>query len=217
MDFLMGTHQTSAMGAIPGEPAMAAHSEFAMAERSERALDGGCEQQSQGVPATSGDARYWYAVYTCANRERRVAEQFVARGIEHFLPLYESVRKWQDRRVRLKLPLFPGYVFVSLALRNRLAVLQVPGVAHLVGFDGRPAAVPEVDVMRVREFLSRGFRAEPCRLLKAGRRVRVKAGPLAGMEGIVARRKNGNRLVISFALIQQAIAVEVSGEELEAL
>src|SRR5271169_4718790 len=82
----------------------------------------------------------WYAAYTRANHERRVADQLAERGVEHFLPQYESVRKWKDRKVRLKMPLFPGYVFVHLPLQNRLNVLQVPGVACLVGFAGRPAA-----------------------------------------------------------------------------
>lgn len=158
---------------------------------------------------------HWYAVYTCANHERRVAEQLGLREIEHFLPQYESVRKWKDRRVKLQLPLFPGYVFVQMELAKRMGVLQVPGVARLVGFDGQPAVVPEADLLKVREFLSQGFRAEPHRMLKIGKRVRVTGGPLTGMEGIVVRRRNGKRLVISFALIQQAMAVEVAGEDLE--
>lgn len=157
----------------------------------------------------------WYAVYTSANHEKRVAEQFAVRGIQHFLPTYESVRKWKDRKVRLQMPLFPGYIFVQMLLTNRFGVLQVPGVARLVGFHGQPAAVPEDDLLRVREFLSRGFRAEPHRLMKVGRRVRVRSGPLEGMEGIVARRKNGHKLVISFDLIQRAMAVEIGAEDLE--
>jgi transcription termination/antitermination protein NusG len=165
----------------------------------------------------SASALNWYVVYTSANHEKRVAEQFLARGIAHFLPQYESIRKWKDRKVRLHLPLFPGYVFVQMDLAKRLGVLQVPGVARLVGFDGQPAPVPEEDLLRVREFLAQGFRAEPHRLLKIGRRVRVKTGPLAGMEGIVARRKNGHKVVIAFDLIQQAMAVEIAGEGLEAL
>jgi len=69
----------------------------------------------------------WYAAYTSANHEKRVAEQLKLRSVEHFLPLYDSVRRWKDRRMKLQLPLFPGYVFVRLALRDRLQVLQVPG------------------------------------------------------------------------------------------
>jgi transcription antitermination factor NusG len=117
--------------------------------------------------------------------------------------------------MRLRLPLFPGYVFVYLALQNRLRVLQVPGVVRLVGFDGHPAAVPQEEVTRVRQFLNQGFQAEPHKYLQSGRRVRVKSGPLEGMEGIIIRRKNGCRLVISFELIQRSMAVEVDAADLE--
>jgi transcription antitermination factor NusG len=159
----------------------------------------------------------WYAAYTRANHERRVADQLAERGVENFLPQYETLRKWKDRNVRLQMPLFPGYVFVHLALQNRLQVLQVPGVACLVGFAGRPVAVPEGEFTRIRGFLKQGLRADPHPYLTAGRRVRVRSGPLEGMEGIVLRRKNGCRLVISLELIQRAIAVDVDLVDVEAL
>jgi len=175
-------------------------------------------------PALPSDATFaasleprWYAAYTSANHERHVAERFAARGIEHFLPQYESVRKWKDRKVRLQLPLFPGYVFVHIALLNRLSVQQVPGVAHLVSFNSAPAEIAEQDLARIRQFLSQGFRAEPHPFLQAGRKVRVMSGPLAGMDGIILRRKNRSRLVISFDLIQRAMAVEVDGVDLAVL
>ena len=159
----------------------------------------------------------WYAAYTSANHEKRVADQLAVRGVESYLPQYDSVRQWKDRKVRLQMPLFPGYVFVHLALQSRLKVLQVPGVAYLVGFAGRPVAVPEEEFARIRGFLQKGLRAEPHAYLEAGRRVRVRSGPLEGMEGIVVRRKNGNRLVISLELIQRAMAVDLDGVDLEAL
>ena len=157
----------------------------------------------------------WYAAYTRANHERRVAQQLAERGVENFLPQYESVRNWKDRKVRLQMPLFPGYVFVHLALQNRLQVLQVPGVACLVGFAGRPVAVPEEEFGRIRGILKHGVRAEPHPFLTAGHRVRVKAGPLEGLEGFVIRRKNYLRLVISLDLIHRAAAVEIEELDLE--
>jgi transcription antitermination factor NusG len=137
--------------------------------------------------------------------------------VEHFLPQYESVRKWKDRKVRLQLPLFPGYLFVHLAAQERVRVLQVPGVVRLVGFNGHPSPLPEEDVTRIREFLGQGFRAEPHPYLQAGRRARVMRGPLAGMEGIVVRRKNRSRLVASFELIQRSVAVEMEEGDLAAI
>ncbi len=158
---------------------------------------------------------HWYAAYTCANHERRVADQLASRGVEHFLPQYESVRRWKDRKVRLQLPLFPGYLFVQLALRDRLRVLQVPGVVRLVGFNGRPVPVPGGELTRIREFLDRGLRAEPHPYLTVGKRVRVNSGPLAGMQGILLRRKGNFRLVVSIELIQRAVAVDVDTADVE--
>src|SRR5439155_23585530 len=132
----------------------------------------------------------WYAAYTRANHERRVADQLGEREVEHFLPEYESVRKWKDRKVRLQMPLFPGYVFVRLALRERLRVLQVPGVARLVGFGGTPCALPDAEMETLRTGLNGAVAVQPHPYLTAGRRVRVKTGPLAGLIGILKTRKN---------------------------
>jgi transcription antitermination factor NusG len=151
----------------------------------------------------------WYAIYTTANHEKRVAQQLGHRSVEHLLPLYESVRRWKDRRVRLQLPLFPGYVFVQLALRDRLQVLQIPGVVHLVSFGGQPAALQKADIDAVKICLSSGNRVEPHPYLQAGQRARVKSGPLQGLEGIILRQKNGPRFVLSFDYLMRSVAVEM--------
>src|SRR6266481_8682400 len=111
----------------------------------------------------------WSAVYTKANHEKRVAQQLGQRSIEHFLPLYDSARRWKDRRVRLQMPLFPGYVFVRFALRDRLQVLQIPSVAHLVSFSGHPAPVPEEHIQSIQNCLNRGHHVELYPYLQAGR------------------------------------------------
>ncbi len=157
----------------------------------------------------------WYAAYTRANHEKTVAEQLVVREMEHFLPLYDSVRRWKDRRVKLQLPLFPGYVFVRLALRDRLGVQQIPGVARLVGFNGRPASLPNEEIEALRSALGRGVSAEPHPFLTSGRRVRIEAGPLEGREGILVRRKGAFRVVLSIDLIQRSIMVDVDLADVE--
>jgi transcription antitermination factor NusG len=154
-------------------------------------------------------------VYTCTNHEKRVADEFARRNVEHFLPQYDSVRRWKDRKVRLQLPLFPGYLFVHMAVQERLRVLQVPGVVRLVGFNGSPAPMPEADINRIRDFLRQGWRAEPHPYLQAGTRARVVRGPFGGMEGIVQRRKNRSRLVLSFDVIQRSVAIEMDEGNLD--
>jgi transcription antitermination factor NusG len=151
----------------------------------------------------------WYAAYTSANHEKRVALQVRQRAVEHYLPVYESVRQWKDRRMKLDLPLFPGYVFVRLALRDRLHVLQVPGVVRLVGFNGTPTPIPDQEIESLRLALAEGLRAEPHPYLKVGRRVLITRGPLAGREGVLKRWKHDLRVVLSTELIQRSISVEV--------
>ena len=75
----------------------------------------GSESKQLGLPVDYAEPR-WYAAYTSANHEKRVAEQLRLRDVEHFLPLYASLRRWKDRRVTLQMPLFPGYVFVRFAV-----------------------------------------------------------------------------------------------------
>ena len=153
--------------------------------------------------------RHWFAAYTCANHEKRVTAELDVRGVEHFLPLYSSVRHWKDRRVHLELPLFPGYVFVRLPLCERLRVLQIPSVVRLVGFAGLPASLPDDEIELMRSGLSQSAGAEPHPFLTVGRRVRITAGPFAGLEGILKRKKSVWRVVVSLELIQRSVAVDV--------
>jgi transcription antitermination factor NusG len=160
--------------------------------------------------------KQWFAVYTTCRHEKRVAEHFAHRGIEYYLPLYRSQRKWKDgSRVILSLPLFPGYVFAHICRMERVPVLQVPGVLWVVGKSGsQPTPLPEFEIETLRAALD-PLRVEPYPMLTAGQRVRIQAGPLAGIEGIVVRRQNSFRIVITLELIMQSIAVEVNAEDLE--
>ena len=156
---------------------------------------------------------HWYAAYTCAQHEKRVAAELGAREVEHFLPLYSSLRRWKDRRVQLELPLFPGYVFVRLALRERLRVLQIPSVVRLVGFGGLPTPLPDTEMGIMRSGFSQSLCAEPHPFLTVGRRVRITAGPFAGLEGILKRKKSSLRVVVSLELIERAVAVDVDAAD----
>jgi transcription antitermination factor NusG len=151
----------------------------------------------------------WYVVYTSANHEKRVQMQLQERNVESLLPLYEERRRWKDRTKRLQLPVFPGYVFVRLALRDRLQVLRIPGVARLVGFNGDPVPLSESDIAALRTALDRQSILQPHPYLTVGRRVRIKGGPLKGMEGILIRKKNIFRLVVSIPLISRSASVEI--------
>lgn len=157
---------------------------------------------------------HWYAAYIAARHEKRVAEQLRERSIDSFLPLYETVRRWKNGRHRVKLPLFPGYVFVRIPLVERLRVLQLPSVVRLVGFSGQPTPLSESEVEAIQSCLTRGTKLAPHPFLAVGRRVRVIRGPLQGLEGIVVRKKSQFRFVISLELIQRSVSTEVEQDDL---
>jgi len=157
---------------------------------------------------------HWYAAYTRAQHEKCVAAELRARTVEHFLPMYSSARRWKDRRVNLELPLFPGYVFVRLALRERLRVLQIPSVVRLVGFNGLPTTLPDEEMEVLRAGLGQSLRAQPHPFLKVGRRVRITGGPFAGLEGILKRKKNEVRVVVSVELIQRSVVMDVDAADI---
>jgi transcription elongation factor/antiterminator RfaH len=158
----------------------------------------------------------WYVLYTCPRHEKRVAAQIERRSFSCFLPLYRSVRRWNDRRKELELALFPGYVFVRMSLENKLRVLELPGVVRLVSFNGQPAAISASEIETLQNRLSGDFKVEPHPYLRTGRRVRVRSGVMQGLEGIIVRRKDRCRVVFSIDLIQRSVAVEVDEADLEA-
>jgi transcription antitermination factor NusG len=172
----------------------------------------------QGLLPDAQSAPKWFAVYTTPRHEKRVDQHLSMREIEHYLPLYRTQRKWSDgSRVTLDLPLFPGYIFVRIGRKQRVRVLEVPGVvAIVVGTGGEPAALPETDIDALRSGLPLRH-VEPHPLLNVGQRARICSGAFAGMEGIVVRKKNSFRVVLTLDTIMQSFAVEVDGKELEPL
>lgn len=169
------------------------------------------------VEAISLNQPHWYAAYLHPRREKSVARQMQERGLHWFLPLYRSVRRWKDRRKEIELVLFPGYVFIYIALQDRLRVLQLPGVVRFVNFGGQPASLPDREVETLRAGLKENIYAEPHPYLPAGRRVQVIRGPFLGTHGILIRRKDKFRVVISLALITRAVSVEVDASDVQPL
>lgn len=159
----------------------------------------------------------WYAIYTNARHEKAVARQLSERCIETFLPLYRSLNRWKDRRKLVESALFPSYVFVRIAIADRLRVLQVPGVVNIVGSNDRFLSLPDQEIASLRNGLVNQVYAEPHPYLKVGRRVRVVRGPMTGTEGILTRKKDTYRVVISIDVLMRSVAVELDGADLEVL
>jgi transcription antitermination factor NusG len=157
----------------------------------------------------------WWALYTRHQHEKTVAEMLTAKGFDVFLPLYDSTRRWKDRTKLLSLPLFPCYVFVRGGLDRKLQVVTTPGI-HMILYRGdRVATIPEPEIDAIQRAVSGAYRVEPHPFLKCGMRVRVVRGALEGVEGILTRKKNMCRLILSVDMLAQAVAVEVHAADVE--
>jgi transcription antitermination factor NusG len=159
-------------------------------------------------------AARWYAVYTCARHEKRVAEEMERRQLHGFVPLYRATHRWKDRRKEVVLALFPSYVFVHLALPDRLRVLEIPGVVSLVGSQGRPTPLAAEEIEPFRRAAG-SVQMEPHPYLRTGHRVRLRRGPMVGLEGVLLRRKEGLRLIVSIEILMRSVAVEVDESDVE--
>ena len=157
----------------------------------------------------------WYAVCTRHQHERVAARILMDKAFEVFLPLYKARRKWQDRIKEISVPLFPGYLFVREGLDRWLQILSTAGVSSIVSCGGRPAAIPFSEIEAVRQIVESTLRVEPHPFLKSGDWVRVKYGPIAGVEGILLRKKNAARLVLSVEMLGKSAAVEVDATHVE--
>ncbi|HTX42150.1 MAG TPA: UpxY family transcription antiterminator [Acidobacteriaceae bacterium] len=157
----------------------------------------------------------WWVVYTRHQHEKVVAETLAGKGFEVFLPLYESLRRWKDRQKMLSLPLFPCYVFVRGVHDRRLPVVSTPGVHMILAHGERMATVPDYEIEAIRRTVEGDFRVEPHPFLRCGERVRVIRGSLQGIEGILVRKKNLCRLVLSVEMLTQSVGVEIDACDVE--
>jgi transcriptional antiterminator NusG len=161
--------------------------------------------------------RLWLVAYTRARHECAVARQLESKDVAFLLPKFVRTSRWSDRTQRVMAPLFPGYVFVNVSDGERVRVLQTEGVVNILSMGDKPAPLRQEEVAMLRECVARPHAVEPHEFLRVGQRVRVKHGPFAGWEGILACKKNSARLVVGLEQIMQSVSVDLDGADLEAL
>jgi transcription antitermination factor NusG len=155
----------------------------------------------------------WFAVAVKPRQEKLAARVLRDQGLEDFLPLYRSRRRWSDRLKEIEVPLFAGYVFCRFGPQHRKPVLRTPGVRSIVEFGGQPAPVPDAEISALRQAAGSGLPVEPWPLLGEGQPIRIERGPLSGLHGIVVRARDTWRVVVSVRLLQRSVAVEVDRED----
>jgi transcriptional antiterminator NusG len=157
----------------------------------------------------------WYALYTRSRFEKKMLGDLTDRRIEVFLPMREVISRWKDRKKRIWIPLFPGYLFVNHVdtPENRFRILNIPGAVRFVGFEGRANPIPDEQIQYVRKFLEASISIDPYPYMQVGSRVEVVAGPLKGIRGILVEKLGRFRFVIQVDLIRQAVSAEIDASD----
>lgn len=153
----------------------------------------------------------WFALHVRPNAEKHVAASLRNKGYEEFLPLYYSWRYWSDRQMRLALPLFPGYVFCRVNLNHRLPLLKTPGLVGIVSSGRIPLPLDETEVSAIHSIarVACSLEIEPWSGLAAGDRVRIRAGPLRGLEGVIQQVDGSSRIFVAVTLLQRSVSVKL--------
>ena len=159
----------------------------------------------------------WFVVQTYSRCEQRVAKDLSAKGFETYLPLLRELRQWSDRKKMVETPAFSGYVFTRCepSLRNRVRVLETGGIVRMLGGNHEPSKICDFEIDALRRTLTSGVPCDRCDSFVPGALVRVKSGPLAGVQGRLARVKNSLRLVISITVVARAVLAELGTDEVE--
>lgn len=155
----------------------------------------------------------WYALHVRSRHEKTVETFLNGKGYPIFSPFYRTKRKRSDRTVEIDVPLFPGYVFCQFDPVRRLPILTTPGVVTIVGAGNIPEPVEDHEIDSVRRLVTFGQSVQPWPFLRAGQKIRIQAGPLSGVEGVLVQVKKKQRLIASISLLQRSIAVEVDQDE----
>jgi len=157
----------------------------------------------------------WYAVYTIVRHEKAVNSALLEKDIETFLPLREVISQWKDRKKKVLLPLFPGYLFINSTLEDRLTILNTPGIVRILGVTGSPIPIPDEQVEAVKKLIESRLPYDPYPYYNEGKMVMVVNGPLQGVVGRILQKRTSNKLILSVDLIKRSVSVEVQAEDVE--
>lgn len=159
----------------------------------------------------------WYALRVRSRGEKATSEILRGKGYEEFLPFYCKNRRWSDRVKRVELPLFAGYLFCRLNVKQRLPVLMTPGVISIVGCGKTPVPVDPEQIESVFRLVRSGAPVLPWPYLREGQRVRINEGAMKDVEGLLISIKKQYRLVISVSLLQRSVSVEIDRDAITPL
>ncbi|MCE5268831.1 MAG: hypothetical protein LLG00_13200 [Planctomycetaceae bacterium] len=166
---------------------------------------------------TPGDSpqRRWFALYTKARQEKSLARELLKYQVPFYLPLVKKTSVSRGRRRSSLSPLFAGYIFLFGSEEERVRTLATNRVSRILSVECPEQLV--FDLRQLRQLIAAGAPLTVESRLEPGRRVRVRQGAFAGVEGIVVKRRAETRLLVSINFLQQGASVEIDDFFLEPL
>ena len=161
----------------------------------------------------------WYVLHTKSRFENVVYEGLLKKDLDVFLPKIKVPSKRRDRRMTIRVPLFPGYLFVRTDLdpRRHLDIVKTAGAVRLIGTKDGPVPVPEDTVSSLEIMVSTELPVSTGSRLQIGDRVMVVSGPFAGVTGTFVRYRGKRRVVVNIEALGQYAGVEVDDSDVEPL
>ncbi|MBZ0158526.1 MAG: UpxY family transcription antiterminator [Alphaproteobacteria bacterium] len=175
---------------------------------------------TEGIKDELANSQFWFAVQVRSRHEFKVAEQLIRAGIDAFLPTFEKLSAWKDRRKKINFPLFPGYLFAHIEKEPAVlrAVIKTSGIVRFLGLiPGEPEIIPDDQINSLKRLMESKEELDPYPYLQNGRKYRIRRGPLAGVEGILIERLDCHRLVLSVDVLRQGVSLKVEAADIEAV
>ena len=160
---------------------------------------------------SSTPSKNWYAIYVRSRHEKYVYSELQQKGIESSLPLVTQTRQWSDRKKKVEVPLFRGYVFVNIDIsKDKMNVLQTDGVVKFVTFCNKTVSIPSEQMYWLDQLVISKLDLEHETDFPSGTDVDVLFGPLKGLQGRVIQKNSKSRFVVWFDTIMQGVSVEIN-------
>lgn len=163
----------------------------------------------------SGEDRSWYVLYTVVRHEKAVNLALKKKNIESFLPLRRFVSRWKDRKKEVKVPLFPGYLFINANHESIYESLNTRSVVKVLGNSKGPTPIPNEQIDGIKKLIESNLVFNTHALISVGKEVVVTNGPLEGFIGKVIEKRGNYKLILSVDLIRRSISLEVNIDDVE--
>ncbi|MCL4548820.1 MAG: UpxY family transcription antiterminator [Bacteroidetes bacterium] len=165
------------------------------------------------MPAAS-DIRKWFALYTKPQQEFKASLQLEGKEIEYYLPTITHVRQWSDRKKKIQVPLFRGYVFIHTTEKEKWRAIQQSSVVRIVGFNGKPSCIPDWEIENVKKLLEKSPEVFVSHQIELGTKVRIIDGPFNDVVGVVCKRQEEKWFCVSIELLRQTVMVRLTEENI---